>query len=475
LSLSNRVFHGGVWVSAAFAFARLLGLLRLTVLTHLLLPTDFGLITIITLVVSSMWVLSDTGTAASVIQKNNPSVVFLHTAWHMNWMRGFILACICWLLAPWLAIFFEHPELETLLQWAALIPFIQGFESLGMVLLKKELNFKQRAYVDFTRESIQTAVAIALVVYWQASALSVLWGIVAGVLAASILSYFLHAYRPSLSFSKTSMIEIWKYGRHLLGAGILIFAMTNLDDVIVGKVLGIEQLGYYGVAFTLAAILTNQLVQVFNTVMFPALSQIQDDYSRIQQVLELSSRLMAGVLTPVVCFVALFPSALVEVFLSTKWLPIVDVLLVLLAMGWVRGIATIFGPILMACGKTAVMHKMKWLEFALFSVLIMPAVYTLGVVGAALVLLAVYCLSLFLHMRAVNAVLQQGYREIYTSIFKGSLPGVLAFAVVMLVNTIYPEVRLLFSSMLYICTWLLLLWLWEKVFVMQLVNMVKSK
>jgi PST family polysaccharide transporter/lipopolysaccharide exporter len=474
LSLSARVFKGGIWVSFAFAFSRLLGLLRLAVLTHLLLPTDFGLITIVTLIVSSMWVLSDAGMSASVVQKIKPSALFLHTVWHINWLRGFSLAILCWLCAPWAAIFFEHPEIKSLLRWAALIPLIQGFESLGTVLLKKELNFKKRTYIDFLRETVQTIVSIVLVVYWQASATSIVWGIIAGVASATVLSYFLHTYRPVWVFSKACALEIWHYGSHLMGAGILVFAMTNLDDVVVSKILGIEQLGYYGVAFTLAAILTNQLVQVFNTVMFPALSQIQVDTQRIQNVLNLSARLMAGTLTPVVCFVFLFPEQLIAFFLSEKWVPAADVLVVLLLMGWFRGIATVFGPILMARKQTAALHKIKWMEFALFMPTLIPAVYFFGLVGAATVLLLVYVLSLILHMLAVNKELLGGARATVIQIVHGATPAVLAWIVATVVLTSFPQVALLLIGILYLSVWFILGWIREKVFVHKLIQMVKQ-
>ena len=475
MSLSNRVFRGGVWLGMTFASSRLLGLLRLTLLTRLLLPEDFGLITIVTLVVSSMWVLTDTGVAAAVIQKKNPNDAFLHTAWHISWLRGIILAIICWLIAPVLALFFEHAELERLLHWAALIPLVQGFESLGMTLLKKELQFKQKAYVDLTREIVQTVIAVLLVMYWQANALSVVLGIVMGVIAATLLSYVMHHYRPVLHYDKTAMHEIWSYGSHIMGAGILVFAMTNLDDVVVGKMLGVTQLGFYGVAFTLAGLLTNQLVQVFNTVMFPALSQIQEDDMRIKHVLYLSVRMMAGVLTPVIAFVTLFPEALVSTILGEKWLPIVGVLLVLLCMGWVRGIATVFGPILMARKKTKVLHKMKWFEFILFSLTIIPAVSWFGVVGAAIVLLMVYGLSLFLHIQAVHKDIILDGKYLFLQVLHGVLPSAVAFTFAMLWHSFYPEHGLWLIGMLFTCIWALILWARERSFIYKVIEMVRQK
>jgi O-antigen/teichoic acid export membrane protein len=99
-------------------------------------------------------------------------------------------------------------------------------------------------------------------------------------------------------------------------------------------------------------------------------------------------------------------------------------------MGWVRGMATIFGPVLMARGRTAAMHHMKWIEFIVFAVAIVPAVRGLGILGAAWVLLVVYVLSLVLHIRAVEKDAPGIVHHALAQIGKGLLPGGLAFVLV---------------------------------------------
>lgn len=430
MNLASRAVHAGFWAVLAFALARLAGLLRLTILAHLLIPDDFGLMALIMLVVGSLWALSEVGIAAAIIQRPEADAAFLHTAWHLNWMRGLLLAVACWLLAPAAAAFFARPELQSWLHWAALIPLIRGLESLGGVLLQRGMDFRRRTWLDLTRETAATLTAIGLALYWHAGVEALFGGLLAGSLASTAVSYLVHAYRPRMVFSRAAAREIWRFGGHLLGAGVLVFAMTNMDDLVVGKMLGIEQLGYYGVAFALAGILTSQLVQLFNTVLFPALSEIQADIERIKRAVGISARFMAGLLTPLVCGVWLVPDQVIELGFGSRWQPAVPALMVLLAMGWVRGMATVFGPVMMARGLTAAMHRMKWIEFIVFAVAIVPAVHLFGILGAAWVLLVVYMLSLFLHIRAVDRDAPGVVRHALAQMWKGLLPGAMAFALV---------------------------------------------
>ena len=385
--------------------------------------------TLVTFVVTSLWALSEFGIAAAVIQRPELDTKFAHTAWHMSWARGALLTLCCWSLAPVAASFFERPDLLPLLRWAAVIPLIHGLESLGGTLLQRELDFKRRSVIDLCKEGMNTIVAVLLAYYWQADVRALLWGVICGSLASTLVSYLVHSYRPKMEFHVQSCRDIWRYGGHLLGAGILLFAITNLDNVAVAKLAGVEQLGHYAVAFMLAGLLTNQLVQAFNRVIFPALSEIQHDDERLRRALCYSMRTMVGVLTPVVCLVALIPEFTIGVILGEHWLPAVPALLVLLAMGWVRGIASVFGPLLWARGCTAAVHRMKWIEFVLFAVCIVPAVLYWGIVGAALTLLAVYLLSLVLNVQAVTAELHHVIQRVFWDGVNGVLPGLCAFIV----------------------------------------------
>jgi len=470
MSLTRRVTQAGFWVVAAFIMARLASLLRLGVLAHLLVPDDFGLMALIVLVVGSLWALSDVGIGAAIIQRRDPDAAFLHTAWHLNWMRGVLLAAGCWLLAPVVAQFFSRPELASWLHWASLIPLIRGVESLGGVLLQRDLDFRRRTWLDLSRESVSTLTSISLAVYWHADVLALFGGLLAGALASVVVSYLVHDYRPRLIFSRAAVREIWQFGGHLLGAGILIFAMTNMDDLVIGRMLGTEQLGYYGVAFTLATILTSQLVQLFNTVILPALAEIQTDTERMKRALGISTRLMAGLLTPVVCGVCLVPAQVIELGFGEHWLPAVPVLLVLLVMGWVRGMASVFGPVLVARGLTAAVHRMKWFEFMVFVSAIVPAVHLFGILGAAWVLLVVYILSLLLHIRAVDRDSPGVVGHALTQMGQGLLPGGIAFAIVSIVLPLLSGIENGHSLALFAfgVFWLGMVWLKERNFLQEM-------
>ncbi len=436
-SLGHRIFSGGIWFSAGFTLVKLLALVRLTILARLLPHDQFGLMAIVVLVVSSLWALSDAGIETAVVQKQQASERWLHTAWQMNWMRGVLLAFICVLTAYPASLFFHQPGLTLLLMWAALIPLIHGFTSLGYPLLQKSLDFKKRMWVDISKEGVFTLTSMALALWWRADVSALIFGLVAGTFAWVVVSFMVHDFRPRWLFDVDSARQLWGFGIHLLGAGVLIFLMTNLDDALVGRLLGMEALGQYAMAFTLAGLLTSQLVDLFNGVLFPALSSIQHDSERIRSVLSTTLRLVSGMLTPIVLAVLLAPDLPVRMALGDGWLIIIPTLLVLVAMGWMRGMGKVFGLAILAMGLARKLHWMKWIEFALFLVLIVPLVLWWGILGAAITLLMVYTLSLALHIRVLAASLGKIIPLLVAGL-RGMGPAVLAFPPALALKAMLP-------------------------------------
>jgi len=475
--LAKSVFRAGSWSVAGFLCARVIGFVRLTILARLLLPEDFGLFALVTVFIGGIVALSDVGISSAVIQKRDLDEEFLDTAWHVGWMRGILLAAICWIAAPWLANFYSHPELTGLLYIAAFIPLVQGLASMGAPLLQRGLSFNLLLPITLAHEGMQMIVAIGLAWWlgWGASAL--VYGLLAGHVFAVIVSYAVHDYRPHLCFSMDAARKLWAYGGYLLGSGVLIYAMTNLDDAVVGRLLGMAALGYYSVAFMLAGYFTNSIVSLSNQVMFPAYAGIQSDVTRMLRVIHRHAHLTAAVLTPLTIGAALLPEAVIELAVGKQWLHAVPVFVVLLLMGWLRGCATVFGPVLLARGRTRAMYRMKWIEFIIFSVGIIPSVLFFGIVGAAWVLTAVYMLSLLLHLWLVRRDLGISLRPVLLELFAGAFPGLVAgittYGFILMFSDSIAHWGWV-SGLVFAIVWGGLMWARERVFVGEVLRMAKG-
>lgn len=476
--LGQLTIRAGAWHASSQLSVRLIGLLRISILAHLLLPEAFGQIALVVLVIGSLTIFSDVGINPAVIHRQTLDGDFVHTAWLLNAMRGVLLALICLAVAPLAAAFFEDPKLGMLLQWAALMPFLRGFQSLGMILLERELQFQRMMIADLSNEIVTILTAVLLALYWRADAEAILWGLIAGTVAGTLVSYMVHSFRPQWEFSLSACREIWAYGGHLLGAGVIVFAITNLDNMVVGKVMGVMELGFYSLAFTIAGVATTEWAKIIARVLFPAFAKVKSDSEYIHDILCDSLRFVTGLVTPVALLLILIPEYVVSIGFGERWLPMVPALLILVAMGWVRGVASVFGPVLLARGRTGVIHRMKWVEFTLFAICIVPSVLTWGIVGAALVLLAVYILSLVLHIRAVArevpgrmaGTLGRGLRGAYPAI----VSGLATWLYIHWLANDFPHWELS-AAFFFVVLWAVMYWFWERPFIEHVRYMTKDR
>jgi len=432
--LFRKTAHATAWSSASFLVVRAVSMLRTMLLARLLAPEYFGQLSIALIVIESLWAFSHLGFQAAVVQRRELSGSILATAWSLLALRGLLLALICFISAPYVAAFFAVPEMVTLLHWAALVPAIQGFESMALALWQRELAFNKRAMMEAGREITVTSVSVLLAFSLLPDARAMVAGLIAGAALYAFVPYLMHPFRPKLQIDTEALKELWHFGSHLLMNGLLVFAIASLDNVIIGRLLGMEQLGFYSVAYTLAMLLTFQLVQLAQRVLFPAFSTIQDDTEKLHQSMLLALKVAVLLLSFIVLGGASFPDGIIRIIYGEGWEAAASVLATLLVAGWFRGAAQLFGAVLLARGRTAYLHRIRWLEFLLFILPIVPLVREFGIVGAAISLLLAYSIS-FLVMASVTArELGIHVSEYLSALAAAVAPALAAFVAVMVLD-----------------------------------------
>jgi lipopolysaccharide exporter len=187
--------HGIVWMTAARMGVRFLGLLSTLVLARLLTPADFGLIALAMSVVKLVETLSEFGFEMPLIQKRDATRDDFDTAWTLNVMLAGIICTLIAVAAPFAARFYSEPRIEAILYFVAAGHFFLAFQNIGTVQFRRQLDFKRDFALQVAQKVCMVAVAIPLAFavrsYW-----ALVGGIVAGNVAAVVVSYLFLPYRP---------------------------------------------------------------------------------------------------------------------------------------------------------------------------------------------------------------------------------------------------------------------------------------
>ena len=274
-SLKARSLRGSAWTMVGFGAASALRLLSNLVLTRLLVPEAFGLMALATVFLAGINLMSDLGTAKSVMRSaRGEEPAFLGTAWTIQVFRGFGVGVVTGLLAWPAAQFYDAPELFWMLMVLALTPMMNGFTSISLERMRRNLDLRGVTIVDLLSQVASVTVMIATAWIWES-----VWALVAGALVGSVTRVLLtHVlltpFRHRIGLEPEATREIIQYGRWILLATMFGFLGGRGITSVHGALVPLDILGILAISTLLATAFEDLAHRILASVGFPALAQV---------------------------------------------------------------------------------------------------------------------------------------------------------------------------------------------------------
>ena len=382
-SLSQKVIRGGAWVFTLNIVTRGLFFIRTVILARLLLPSDFGLVGIAMIAISILLAFSGTGFAPALIQKKSGVSDYLNTAWCVEAVRGIILAFILFLFAPLMAIFFNNPEAKLVIQVMAIAIALTGLTNIGMIYFQKELQFAKLFIYNFSTQMATLIVSVTLAFILR-NVWAIVYGTIFGAMTKLILSYVLHPFRPNFKFDLDKAKELFRFGKWMLGSSILIFLLTQGDDIYVGKLLGVTALGFYAMAYRLSNLPATEISHVISQVTFPAYSKLQDDIPKLRESYLKVLQVTLFLSFPIAGLIFILAPEFTRIFLGEKWIPMVPAMQALAFFGITRAIKATTGPVFQGIGKPKISTVGSIFQLVVFIAIIYPLTHRWGILGTSI-------------------------------------------------------------------------------------------
>jgi len=294
-------------------------------------------------------------------------------------MRVPLLICAT---APLFGSFFENPAIVPMIYLLSLSTFFVGFENIGIVLLEKELRLNRKFLFDFSIVALEV-VSVIIAAFWLRSAWALVIGAVANRFIGVVLSYFFHSYRPRLTRDLSSAWELFRYGKWVSMAAVITFLIGQGDNIVVGKMLSTEELGFYQMAFTLAFIPALEFSRVFGNVLFPMFAKLENDISALERAFVKASRLIFAVVTPMSLGLLVILPEFVRTFYGERWMPMVPLANILIIYGFIRSFEFIAKPLLMGIGRPQMTLMTQIVQFIGMFLFIVPLTHLYGATGTA--------------------------------------------------------------------------------------------
>lgn len=352
-SLREHVIKGALWLTATRASGQIITWIITFIVIRLLAPEDYGLMGMALLITGILFLFNEIGLGAAIVQKSTLS------GDQLSDLRWLIIAfnvglfALLVLLAPAGAAYFDEPRLSSITRALAITFLIAAVGVPSASLLQREMAFKEKASAELMGNlagGIST-----LVLAWLGYGV---WSLVAGSLTLRFVTTVLYCvYRPPVfrrSFSTSNIGLFMQFGAEVSAARILWYLTSGADVLIVGKLLGSAQLGYYSLAFQLSTLPLDKFVTILNEIAFPSFSSVQNDTARLQRHYLKLVQFVALVTFPMLIGVFLVADSAVAALLGARWLPVVVPLKLLCIASCFRAVDIINHVVMLARGRSRI-------------------------------------------------------------------------------------------------------------------------
>jgi len=298
-------------------------------------------------------------------------------------VRGAAMSLLILASAPFVSQFFGFQGIIPLLMLTATVPLIRGFINPSIVKFQKNLEFNKEFWFRTSIYMID-ALTVIIVALITKSAISMVWGLVISSLAEVCLSFLFIKPIPKFSFEYDKIKQVINRGKWVTGFGVFDYLFQNIDDAIVGKILGAASLGVYQVAYRISTLPVTEVADVFYRVTFPIYVRISGDVNRLKKAF-VKTLLTSGLFIFIIgLIVFMFPSEMVLIILGPNWLSAAQVLKMLAIYGILKGITGIMQSLFLAKEKQEYITFTTFISLTVLVITIFPLLKIYGLIGVAL-------------------------------------------------------------------------------------------
>lgn len=381
-TVGSQVAGSSMWSGVEVATTTLLQFVRSIVFARLLMPSDFGVLSLATVFTEFVLIFANFGFNASVIYHKDLEKEDLATSWWGNLMVDGAVAVICICFALISSKFSDDSRTSHIICLLALQFIIVSFGSINMALMRRLFMFKQLAIAKISCVILTFLVSYAMVTVYDLGVYGLVIGMIAGNAFLTCFYYKLVPWLPSFSFSLKHLKKHMSYGGWFLGVNVATYANGNVDRALIGTYLNMTQLGFYEYAANIPLMVTMKLSQVLNSVLFPAFSSLQDDLERLTALLKNVYRYNALLIFPILTGIALVAPDFVLAAYGEKWTPVIEPLRLFCLFGVLRIFSGSFYSLCNGLGKPHLPLKWMLIYLPANALLIFGGIHYFGLIGA---------------------------------------------------------------------------------------------
>lgn len=309
------------WKFAERIASQLVSFVVSIVLARILEPSDYGSIAMVMIFVTLSNVFVEGGFSSALIQKKDADKLDFSTVFYSSIVFSIFLYVILFFVAPYISRFYGdgYEILTPVLRVIGLQIIVYGANSVQQAYVSKKMMFKKFFWATLIGTIVSACIGLAMA-YWGFGIWSLVGQQMAMVITNTIVLYLVTRKLPGLMFSFQRLKGLFSYGAKILGASLLVSFFLDLRSLIIGKLYSAKDLAFFDRGRQFPNLIVTNINSSVGSVLFPQMSQEQDDKIRVKQLCRNSIRFSSFVMMPLMMGMAVCAEPLIRVLLTDKWI-----------------------------------------------------------------------------------------------------------------------------------------------------------
>jgi PST family polysaccharide transporter len=391
--LNNKFVQNIGWLTGAEFAIRVVRLMTTVVLARFLTQYDYGLAAIVLTTYEFTFVFTDIGIGAKLIQADPEELEDLcRNAYSMSWVLYGGLFLIQGLVAFPIAWFYSDTNLVLPIAVLGGVFLVTPLGVVQAILLRRENRLEIQALNRVAVQGTSNILSLVFAVLGFG-----IWAIVIPKLMVTPLWVYIyrrhHSWRPRGGFRSEKWQEIFGFGKNVLGVELLKTLRTNLDYLLVGRFLGITELGIYFFAFNAGLGISLSIIKSINSALLPHLCSLRQDRAKMKQQFYKSLKVIAALIIPLALFQSTMAPFYVPIVFGEKWIEAIPVLMIICISAIPRPFGNAASQLMVAIGRPDIDFKWNIIFTTVFTISLFVGIQW-QVVGLAITVLLVHAIAL---------------------------------------------------------------------------------
>lgn len=399
--LKKKVKSGLKYVVIFNLFNKVLTFIITVVLARMLLPKDFGMIALAFLVIGAISLLNNFGLGEAIIQSRNNVRKIYSSAFLLSMTISIIAVIISFLLAEPISSFYGKPELASLIRFLSFVFIIDSLGLIPSAILERNMEFSKKLVPETLPIIFYALLSILLAMngfgYWSMAIAHL-----ASRVVQTVTLWIIKPWKPSFSIDMDVTRYLLRFGKEMILVSIFLFLLIQGDNAVIGKVLGVEALGFYALAYGLASLPATNFVNIVSRVTLPAYAKIKNNREILRNAFIKVLNYVYILAMPISVGLILLSREITLTVYGEKWAPIMIPLMILSVFGLFRAVASSSGSLFIAIGRPDVLKRITRIQLMIMVLTIYPLTKFYGIIGTSVCVTFAHLISIILIFRETS-------------------------------------------------------------------------